>query len=210
MRTIASHLVLLAVLAAIQPWRFLFRRDRKDEQRRYEALDEIFAVLRAVYSTTATLKDEWQAQWQRRDQVELPPKYHPDRYLYEGAVDAAVDAKFVRALLYQNRWRSRKDPLFEDYDPNTWSQVRAMIERSGYTLLAAREEYRDYLRLDEASWIDRAVEGLDQARYTLRSAERGELPVHEVIATATFQSLYSMLMLSEVLLDSLRREAEEQ
>src|SRR5690606_1877451 len=177
---------------------------------RYEALDEIFAVLRAVYSTTATLKDEWQAQWQRRDQVELPPKYHPDRYLYDGAVDAAVDAKFVRALLYQNRWRSRKDPLFEDYDPNTWSQVRGMIERSGYTLLAAREEYRDYLRLDEASWIDRAVEGLDQARYTLRSAERGELPVHEVIATATFQSLYSMLMLSEALLDSLRRQAEEQ
>lgn len=209
MRTIALQLALLAV-AASQPWRFLFRRDRKDERRREEALDELFATLRAIYSTAALLKDEWQEQWQRRDQVELPPKYQPDRYLYDRAVDAAMDAKFVRALLYQNRWNSRKAPLFERYDPDIWSQVRATIERAGQALLSIREAYREYLRADEASWIDRAVEGIDQARYTLRSAERGEKPLHEVIATATFQSLYATLMLSEALLDSLRREAEEQ
>lgn len=210
MRTLSLLLILPAILTVTGPWRFLFRRDRKDDQRRAEAMDEIFGALRAIYATAATLKEDWTEQWERRDQVELPPKYFGDRYLYEGAVQAAYDAKFARALLYQNRWNSSVDPLFETYDPNTWSQVRATIERAGHALLAVREAHYDALGQNQASWIDRAVEGIDQARYTIRSAERGDVPIHQVIATATYQSLYSTLMLSEALLDGLRREADEQ
>lgn len=210
MRTIILFLRLMPVSPITSSCRFLFRRERKPDKFRDEALDELFAVLRAMYATAATLKGEWISQWEQRDNVALPPKYQPDKYLYPGAVEAAIDAKFARALLYQNRWRSQIDPLFEDFDANTWSQVRAAIERSSQALLVVREVHQDALRSDEASWIDRAVEGIDKARYTLRQAERHEMPVHELIAATTFQTLYSALQLSETMLDGLRREALEQ
>lgn len=187
----------------------LFRRSRRDDNRRNEALDELFEALRTIFATAATLKVEWVEQWEERATAELPPKYWPSQYRYPGAIDAAYDAKFVRALLYQNRWRSQIEPLFGDYDPDAWSRVRATIERSSSALLAVREAHWDILRDEESSWIDRAIEHLDEARYTLRSAERQEIAAHELISTTTFQTLYSTLQLCESMLDGLRREAIE-
>lgn len=195
------------LLAALRG-RFLFRRDKKPDAQRIVALDELFESLRYIIATTATLKPDWESDWQARDDVDLPPKYQPDQYLYPRASDAAQDAKYTRALLYQNRWKSQIEPLFETYDPDTWTQVRATIERSSAALVNIREAHWDAFRAEEASWIDRAVEGLDEARLILRSAERKEQQPHDVVALATYQTLYAVLQLSETMLDGLRREAE--
>jgi hypothetical protein len=189
---------------------YLFRRNRRDDVRRHAALDELFEALRAIFATTALLKPDWVEQWDQRTRIELPPKYRSDQFLYPRAVDAAFDAKFARALLYRNRWRSRIEPLFESFDADSWSRVRATIERSSTALLAVRDAHVDAFREDEASWIDRAVENLDEARYMLRAAERQHIPAHELIATTTFQTLYTALQLSETMLDGLRREAIEE
>lgn len=172
-------------------------------------MDDIFESVRAMIATSATLKPEWIEAWERRSDVELPPKYQPDQYLYPRATEAAIDAKYTRALLYQNRWNSRIEPLFTTYDHEAWARVRAAIERSPGNLADIRETHYEVLRADEASWTRRAILGMDEARKILREAERDEIPAHKVIATATFQALYSMLQLSETLLDGLRREALE-
>lgn len=205
----ASLLLLLSQL--LIPGRFLFRRKKKiDAPLRHAAMDDIFESVRFIVATAAGLKPEWIAAWEHRAEVNLPPKFQPDQYLYPRAFDAAIDAKFTRALLYQNRWNSSINPLFETYDQENWAQMRAAIERSPANLAAIRESRLDVLRIDEASWMKRAVAGMQEAQEILRQAEHSEMPDHDVIAKATFQSLYSMLQLSETLLDGLRREALEE
>ena len=205
-----SGIHLLFVIAHLAtPGRFLFRREKKDVQARNAALDEIFETIRNFIATSATLKPEWVEGWEERSDIELPPKYQPAQYIYPNAVDAAYDAKYARGLLYQNRWNSQINPLFTTYDPDTWAQVRALIERSSNTFLVLRERHIALLRAEEASWLIRAVEGIDDASLQIRTGEKRETPVHEVVASSTFQALYSVLQLSETMLDGLRREAQE-
>lgn len=201
----ANILLILSISSLLT--RFLFRREKKSSQERDAAADDLFEAIRLFVATVATLKPEWVMAWEQRTDVDLPPKYQPDQYLYPRAVQAAIDAKFARGLLYQNRWNSRIEPLFETFDPNTWSQVRATIERWPASLLAIREAHIRAFRAEELSWIDRAVEGIDESRHRLRNAERTETRTHEVIASSTFQALYTVLQLSETMLDGLRREA---
>jgi hypothetical protein len=198
---------MFAVLAV--PGRFLFRREKKSSEGRDAAMDEVFDALRRVIASASTLKPEWIEAWERRSETELPPKYRADQYLYPGAVDAAVDAKYTRGLLYQNRWNSQMFPLFENFDPETWTQVRATIERASAVLASIREAHFDAFSAEEVSWLRRAIEGIEVARGHLREAERTEKPAHEVVAVSTFQALYSVLQLSETMLDGLRREARE-
>ena len=205
---VRAHVLLLILLLALRG-RFLFRREKKPDANRIAALDELFESLRYIVATAAMLKSDWESEWQTRDDVTLPPKFQQDKYLYPRASEAAQDAKYTRALLYQNRWNSQIDPLFETFDPDTWTQVRATIERSSAALVNIREAHWDAFRADEVSWINRAVEGLDEARYVLRNAERQDLQPHEVISGATYQTLYAVLQLSETMLDGLRREAEK-
>ncbi len=194
---------------AMLPARFLFRREKRSSRERDAAADDLFEAIRMFVATTATLKPEWSAAWDERADADLPPKYQPDQYLYPRATQAAIDAKFARSLLYQNRWNSQIKPLFDTYEAETWSQVRATIERWPATLLTVRETHLAAFHAEEVSWIDRAVEGLDEARYHLRNAEQADTPTHEVIASSTFQALYSAMQLSETMLDGLRREAQE-
>ncbi|CAN5676128.1 hypothetical protein BH23CHL2_BH23CHL2_17030 [soil metagenome] len=203
-----AHILLSMALVTISG-RFLFRREKKPDIERFEAFDELFESLRQIVARASLLKPGWAEDWESRTDVDLPPKYQPDQYLYPNAVEAAFDAKYTRMLLYTNRWNSRIEPLFRTYDPDVWTQVRATIERSSATLISIREAHWGAFRAEEASWIDRAVEGIDQARYILRSAERQEMEPHDVVATATFQTLYSVLQLSETMLEGLRREAQE-
>ena len=199
----------LIVLWSLASFRFLFRRDKRRQSERDAAMDDLFATIRQVIEVAAELKPEWSAAWANRDQADLPPKYQPDQYLYPDAVAAAYDAKFTRALLYQNRWKSRTEPLFERYDGEIWTRVRATIERTSMMLLRVRGNHPDAFMPEEASWIDRAVEGIDEARYVLRRAKDDATATHETVAAATFQTLYSLLQLSETMLDGLRREMME-
>ncbi len=172
-------------------------------------MDDVFASLRQIYATSALLKREWTEQWNHRAEVDLPPKYEAERYLYSGATDAAIDAMFGRAILYRNRWQSQIKPLFDTYETETWSQVRAMIERSSPAFVTLREEHRSVFHADEASWINRAIEGLDEARYIIRRSEQEATETSDLIARSTYQTLYTVLQLSETMLDGLRREAED-
>ena len=205
---IRANILLTGALLAL-PWRFLFRREKKSSRERDAAMDDFFEALRTIVATTTTLKAEWVAAWERRADTELPPKYQPDQYLYPRAIEAAIDAKYTRGLLYQNRWNSLREPLFTAYDPDAWAQVRATIERSSANLAAIRAAHVEVLRAEEASWANRAVEGIDAACAIIRNAERNATPTHEVISASTFQALYSVLQLSETMLDGLRREALE-
>ncbi|MEZ4570333.1 MAG: hypothetical protein R2849_08390 [Thermomicrobiales bacterium] len=200
---------LLAMIIQTTAGRFLFRREKKPDQNRVEAFDELFNVIQTIVETATLLKPGWTEAWEARTDADLPPKYRADQYLYPNAVPAAYDAKFTRALLYQNRWNSQIEPLFETYDPNAWTRVRATLERSSAALLGVREAHWNAFHAEEASWIDRAVEGIDEARYVLRNAERDDTPHHEIVASSTFQTLYSLLQLSESMLDGLRREAQD-
>ena len=205
-----SGIRLLFLIAYLTlPGRFLFRREKKDVRVRHAALGEIFETIRQFISTVTTLKPEWVDAWDARAGADLPPKYQPDQYIYPNATTAAYDTKFARGLLYQNRWNSQINPLFLEFDQDTWAQVRALIERSSMNLLGLREAHYEVLRAEEVSWIGRAVEGIDEASYQIRTSERDESEVHEVIASSTFQALYSMLQLSESMLDGLRREAQD-
>ena len=191
------------------PGRFLFRREKKSTVQREAAMDELFETLRRIVASASTLKPEWYEAWERRSEVELPPKFQPDQYLYPRAVDAAYDAKYTRGLLYQNRWKSQMYPLFKTYDPDVWAQVRATIERSSTELASIREAHYEVFNAEEISWLRRSIEGIEIARGHLRDAESEQKPPHDVVAASTFQALYSVLQLSETMLDGLRREARE-
>ena len=203
-----ANTLLMGSLVAL-PWRFLFRREKKSSRERDAAMDDFFEAVRIIVATATALKPEWVDAWERRGDVELPPKYQPDQYLYPRAIEAAIDARYTRNLLYQNRWNSTIEPLFSTYDHDAWAQMRATIERSSGTLAGLRDTHREVLRPEEASWAKRAVAGMDAARAIIRRAEQEEIPTHDVIAKSTFQALYTVLQLSETVLDGLRHEALE-
>ena len=199
---LALHLGPLALLHTP-----LFFRRKPKQDPRSEVYREMFAVLAELYESAARLKPLWIARWERRLQEELPPKHQPRNLPNPMAVEAAYDLKFGRAMLYQNRWRSQTQPLFEDLDRNAWMTLRAEIIQLPIALMQLRDSYQEYLRADELDWIDRAVETFDEARYQLRQAERDNASDAQLVADAAFTALYACTTLSTRLIERLRYEA---
>ena len=90
----------------------LFRRGKKPT--RADAFQDVFDVLANVYAQAAALKDDWQADWPRRAERPLPPKY---AFGNASAEAAAADMRFGTALGQRNRWKSVVEPLFADLEP---------------------------------------------------------------------------------------------
>jgi hypothetical protein len=201
--SLALQLVALATLVGSA---LFFRRKGKQDPRA-EAYRELFAILTELYESAARLKPLWVARWERRREEELPPKHQPENLPNPLAVEAAYDLKFGRALLYQNRWRSQTQPLFDDLDRGAWMMLRAEIIQLPIGLMQLRDSYADHLRADELDWLDRAVEAFDQARYQLRQAERDDATDAQLVADAAFTALYATTTLSTRLIDRLRYEA---
>lgn len=210
MRPGAVQLAIAAAMLVSPPALLRFFRSEPEDENRQEAFSTIFEITSIALQTAAELKPEWTQQWHERTERDLPPKYQPDQFIHPDAVDAAYDTRYGYALLQRNRWRSKIEPLFATVDHDSWSRVRATVERLSPALINARERYWDSLRIDERSWIDRAVEGLDDARYMLRQADRREIPQSELVSETTFRLIYVTVQLSETMLDRLREDAAEE
>lgn len=183
-----------------------FRRKPKHDPRQ-DAYAELFAAIAQLYERIAHLKPRWTDSWVHRHEVELPPKHQPANLRNTLAVEAAFDLKLGRALLYQNRWRSQTQPLFDELDRSAWMTLRGEILQFPVLIMHLRDTHLDHLRADELDWLDRAVETIDQARYQLRQAERDEASEAQLVADTAFTALYAATSLSTRLIDRLRYES---
>lgn len=204
-----SPLRLLGIATILSPGLFLFRRER-DTNERDEALDEIFRALSSVYQSAAQLKEPWIEQWDRREDIKLPPKYNEVLFGNTTAIAAAYELRFATALLHQNRWRSKVQPLFETVDRTAWSRVERTLQQITPALAAIQDNRVEVLREDESGWIDHAIERFDEVRINLRSAERRDVPVAERVSTTTFGLVLVASQLSYNFLERLRQEAAEE
>lgn len=200
---------LLGMAAIASPGLFLFRRDR-DTSERDAALDEIFRALGAVYQSAALLKEPWSEQWDRREETKLPPKYTEAMLGNTVALAAAYELRFATALLHQNRWRSKVEPLFETVDRPAWSRVERTLQQITPALATIQDTRVEVLREDESGWIDHAAERFDEVRLNLRAAERQDVPVAERVSTATFGLVLVASQLSYNFLERIRQEAAEE
>lgn len=200
---IALHMPLLVLLGGAP----LFFRRKPRQDPRQDAYAELFAAVAQIYEQTARLKPHWRAQWERRREAELPPKYQPENLSNPIAVDAAYDLKVGRALLYQNRWRSQTQPLFSELDRAAWMALRGEVLQFPVLLMHLRDLHLDHMRADELDWLDRAVETFDQARYQLRQAERDDGSEAQLVADTAFSALFAATNLSARLIERLRYEA---
>jgi hypothetical protein len=203
----APHL--LGLFVNLTTGLFLFRRDRDDHERA-AALEDIFGALSVVYESAALLKEPWTEQWEQRADSKLPPKYHEDLMGNSGALSAAHELRFATALLHQNRWRSKVEPLFETVDRPAWSRVERTLQQITSALGAIQDNHKSMLREDESGWIDHAIERFDEVRLNLRAAERRDVPVAERVSTATFGMVLVASQLSYNFLERIRQEAAEE
>lgn len=210
-RAVGLHrpLHLLGMAAIVTPGLFLFRRER-DTNERDEALNEIFRTLSAVYQSAALLKEAWTEQWDRREDLKLPPKYNEVLLGNTTALAAAYELRFATALLHQNRWRSKVEPLFEEVDRPAWSRVERTLQQITPALAAIQDNRAEVLREDESGWIDHAVERFDEVRLNLRTAERRDVPVAERVSMTTFGLVLVASQLSYNFLERIRQEAAEE
>lgn len=199
---------LLGLFVNLMPGLFLFRRDRDDHERD-AALAEIFGALSVVYESAALLKEPWTEQWEQRADTKLPPKYNGVLMGNARALEAAQELRFATALLHQNRWRSKVEPLFETVDRPAWSRVERTLQQITPALGAIQDTHASMLREDESGWIDHAIERFDEVRLNLRSAERRDVPAAERVSITTFGMVLVASQLSYNFLERLRQEAAE-
>jgi hypothetical protein len=179
----------------------LFRRGRKAT--RADAFQDVFDALTDIFSQAAALKDEWQADWPRRAERPLPPKYVFGNASAEGA---AADMRFGTALLQRNRWKSVVEPLFAGLEPERWARFYAESRTFSLRLLDLLEKHAELLLADERDWISAAIEQFDEV------ARRGNAPglsVERQVAETTYGYVYAAIALSDRLIERLRFEASQ-
>ena len=184
----------------------LFWKRSSDDNRREAVFDDLYGALGAVIETVASLKPEWTETWANRHAQELPPKYAQDELLPRRTVEAVREIRFGRALLQRHRWRSVRQPLFDEIDPVAWAALQRRLQSVSPALLAIQDTHVGYLRQDEIEWIERAVEGYDKARAYIRTAERNQEPIERLVANTAYVALHLTLQLSDRLIERQRFE----
>lgn len=184
----------------------MFWKRGGDDKERDEVFDQLYATLAAVFEAVANLKPDWTETWANRAQHDLPPKYAQDEMLPRRTLDAVREQRFGRALLQRHRWRSVQQPLFEEIDPTAWAALQRRLQLVCADLLAVQDSYVEGLRRDETEWIAHAVEGFDNARAYLRTAEREGEPPERQVANSAYVALHLTLQLSGRLIDRQRFE----
>jgi hypothetical protein len=179
----------------------LFRRGKKPT--RADVFQDVFDSLANVYEQAAALKDEWQADWLRRAERPLPPKY---AFGNASAEAAAADMRYGTALLQQNRWKSVVEPLFADLEPARWARYDTQARHFAVTLLDLLEKHDDLLLADERDWITAAIEQFDEV--VRRSNAPGQ-PLERQVAETTYGYVYAAIALSDRLIERLRFEASQ-
>lgn len=192
---------LLAILLIAHP--LLFRRGR-NKPTREDAFREAFAVLGDVYERAAAMKPEWQTQWATRQQRTLPSRLSFGNQVAESA---GYDVRFASALLHRNRWRSKVQPLFSQYDDDTWATFQDSAAQLSVQLLNVIDTHAERFRGDEIDWISDAVEQLDDATRR-RARDVAVTPASTQVAEGVYQVLYITIQLSERLIDRLRFDAD--
>ena len=205
---ILLHSRLVAALLFCQllaPTLRFWKRGGAHDQRE-AALNDIYAVLSATYETVANLKPEWSEAWTSRHSQTLPPKFEDEDDLPAATIDAVREMRFARSLLQRHRWRSVRQPLFEDIEPAAWATLQRRLQLVSPELLAIQDAHIELLRKDEIDWIARAVEGYDNARLHIRSAERDGEPIERQIASSAYVALHLALQLSDRFIEQQRFE----
>ncbi len=187
----------LMLASALSTPLLFWRRGNDDDIRREAVFAAAYDILADLYETTATLKPEWSANWEARRTIELPPRYDGNTILPDRTIQAIQETRFARMLLQRHRWRSVRQPLFESVDPIAWAAVQRTMQVTPARLLGMEEEHAGAIYSEEVDWISRAVEGFDNARTYLRSAERAGEPVERQVSNAAYVSIHLSLQLSD-------------
>lgn len=195
----------LALAATLSPQLLFWKRGKNDGQRE-EFFTALYDVVAEVYETSANLKPEWSESWNARHMHHLPPKFEFDQMLPARTILAAREMRFARALLQRHRWRSVRQPLFEDVDPVAWAALQRRLHIVTSDLMEVQEAHIENVRQDEGDWISRAVEGYDQARLFLRSAERNDEPLERQVSSAAYLAIHLGVQLSDRLIERQRFE----
>ena len=195
----------LALACALSPQLLFWKRGKNDGQRD-EFFGALYDVVAGVYETSANLKPEWSENWDARHQHHLPPKFEFDQMLPARTILAAREMRFARALLQRHRWRSVRQPLFQDVDPIAWAALQRRLHSVTADLLEVQETHVENIRQDEIDWISRAIEGYDQARLFLRNAERNEEPLERQISSSAYLAIHLGVQLSDRLIERQRFE----
>lgn len=195
----------LRIALIASPTLMFWKRGGSDEQR-MAVFDDLYDTIASVYETTAGLKDEWTDMWLERHQLELPPRFQKEEVLPERTLVAIREVRFGRSLLQRYRWRSVRQPLFEEIQPVAWAALQRRMQIVTGDLLTIEQHRRDFIREDEVDWIERAIEGYDHARAYLRSAERQGEPIERQVANSAYMTLHQSVQLSDRLIARQRFE----
>ena len=197
------HTALIASL--LSPQLLFWKRNTNDEQRE-SIFNSVYDVVADLYESAAYLKPTWTSDWEDRQLIKLPPKFEQDETLPPRTVQAAREMRFARMLLQRNRWRSVRQPLFEEVDNAAWSALQRNLQIVPANLLTIQEQNIEFIRHDEIEWLDRAIEGFDSARTYLRTAERSGEPLNRQVANSAYVSVHVSLQLSDRFIERQRYE----
>lgn len=185
---------------------FGFRRS-KPRITRDDAFAELFSVLASVYEAAAAMKADWRSDWDTRTDEDLPIRYSFGNPV---ATEGGTSTRFAVRLLQRNRWKSRVDPIFAEYDSATFQRFESVASAVSGQLIDVSERHRNLLLEDELDWLTAAVEQFDDAtRQRRKRAALGSASPQDV-AAAIYQPIYVAIQLAERLAERLFREWEAQ
>jgi hypothetical protein len=195
------HLLQLQLIARLVTPQLLFWKRNNSDDEREEVFNTLYDVVADVYETAANLKPAWSDTWNERHLHRLPPRFEQNTLLPARTIQAAREMRFARSLLQRHRWQSVRQPLFEDVDPLAWAAMQRRMQLVSADLLETEDQHIEKLRQDEVDWIKRAVEGYDNARQYLRTAQRMDEPLFRQVSNATYLSVHLSLQLSDRLIE---------
>ena len=195
------HLRQLHLIASLVSPQLLFWKRGNSDDEREEVFNTLYDVVAGVYETAANLKPAWSDTWNERHLHRLPPRFEQNTLLPPRTIQAAREMRFARSLLQRHRWQSVRQPLFEDVDPLAWAAMQRRMQLVSVELLETEDQHIEKLRQDEVDWIKRAVEGYDNARRYLRTAQRTDEPLPRQVSNATYLSVHLSLQLSDRLIE---------
>ena len=184
------------IATTLSPQLMFWKRGKGDEAR--EAMfTTLYDTVAGMYESAAYLKPQWAETWDGRQQLSLPPRYEQNEMLPPRTLLAAREIRFARSLLQRNRWRSVRQPLFEVVEPGSWSTLQRSLQTVPSNLLVIEEQHFESIRQDEVDWIAKAVEGFDNARAYIRTAERTGEPLDRQVANSAYVAVHLTLQLSD-------------
>lgn len=202
----ASRPIHFFLLSTVLSPSLLFWKRSKGDEAREAMFATLYDTVADLYESAAYLKPHWAEAWEDRNIMPLPPKFEQDEMLPPRTIQAAREMRFARALLQRHRWRSVRQPLFEVVEPVPWATLQRKLQVVPANLLTIEEQHLEAIRQDEIDWIARAVEGFDNARSYLRTAERAGEPIERQVANSAYVAIHLSLQLSDRFIERQRFE----